>query len=87
MKANGGFITREDLTTYKTVERQPIRVDYRGWEIFGPHAARGVRRAYRADAQHPRGLRRRQARLRTAETIHYLAEVLKIARRSRRRQR
>src|ERR1700755_1589325 len=27
MKANGGFITREDLTSYKTVERAPIRAD------------------------------------------------------------
>lgn len=30
MKANGGFITRQDLTSYRTVERQPIRADYRG---------------------------------------------------------
>ena len=36
MKAHGGFITREDLTPYKTVERAPIRADYRGWEILGP---------------------------------------------------
>ena len=44
MKANGGFIAREDLTGYKTVERQPIRADYRGWEILGPPppAASGV---------------------------------------------
>jgi gamma-glutamyltranspeptidase/glutathione hydrolase len=36
MKARGGFITREDLTSYNTVERRPIRADYRGWEILGP---------------------------------------------------
>ena len=44
MKKNGGFIAREDLTRYKTVERQPIRADYRGWEILGPPppAASGV---------------------------------------------
>ena len=44
MKRNGGFITREDLTRYKTVERQPIRADYRGWQILGPPppAASGV---------------------------------------------
>ena len=44
MKRKGGFITREDLTRYKTVERQPIRADYRGWEILGPPppAASGV---------------------------------------------
>ena len=44
MKAHGGFITCEDLTTYKTVERPPIRADYRGWQILGPPppAASGV---------------------------------------------
>ena len=44
MKAQGGFIAREDLATYKTVERQPIRADYRGWKIMGPPppAASGV---------------------------------------------
>ena len=44
MKAHGGFIAREDLATYKTVERQPIRADYRGWQILGPPppAASGV---------------------------------------------
>ncbi len=44
MKAHGGFITHKDLTSYKTVERSPIRADYRGWEILGPPppAASGV---------------------------------------------
>ena len=44
MEKNGGFIAREDLAAYKTVERQPIRADYRGWEILGPPppAASGV---------------------------------------------
>src|ERR1700755_1313001 len=30
MKAHGGFITHRDLASYKTVERAPIRSDYRG---------------------------------------------------------
>jgi hypothetical protein len=34
MKKKGGFITRADLTRYKTVERQPIRADYRGWKYW-----------------------------------------------------
>jgi gamma-glutamyltranspeptidase/glutathione hydrolase len=44
MKAHGGFVTREDLTSYKTVERSPVRADYRGWQILGPPppAASGV---------------------------------------------
>lgn len=64
MKANGGFITREDLTAYKTVERQPIRADYRGWEILGPPPPGGIRRPHRADAQHSRRLRHHRPRLR-----------------------
>src|SRR5437588_9819157 len=36
MRAHGGFITREDLASYKTVERAPIGTDYRGWQIPGP---------------------------------------------------
>src|SRR3981081_2469160 len=42
MKAHGGFITRDDLTSYKTVERSPIRADCSGWGGLGPQPARGV---------------------------------------------
>ena len=79
MKANGGFITREDLTTYKTVEREPIRADYRGWEILGPPppAASGVHIAQMLNILE--GYDIAGLGFGTAETIHYLAEVLKIA--------
>ena len=40
MNAHGGFITRADLTSYRTVERAPVRADYRGWAILGPHRPR-----------------------------------------------
>ena len=36
MEKTGGFIRRNDLKAYKTVERRPIRADYRGWTILGP---------------------------------------------------
>jgi gamma-glutamyltranspeptidase/glutathione hydrolase len=55
MKKHDGFIRKEDLTGYKTVERLPIRCDM--------HAG-CVRRAYHGDAQHPGRLRSRRARLR-----------------------
>ena len=44
MAKRGGFIAREDLTGYQTVERAPVRADYRGWAILGPPppAASGV---------------------------------------------
>src|SRR5882762_6653495 len=79
MKAHGGFITREDLTSYKTVERAPIRADYRGWEILSPPppAASGVHIAQMLNILE--GYDIAKLGFGSAETIHYLAEVLKIA--------
>src|SRR5260221_3952575 len=79
MKANGGFIPRQDLTSYKTVERQPIRADYRGWVILGPPppAASGVHIAQMLNILE--GYDIATLGFGTAETIHHLAEVLKIA--------
>src|SRR3982074_213384 len=79
MKAHGGFITREDLAPYTTVERQPIRADYRGWEILGPPppAASGVHIAQMLNILE--GYDIAGLGFGSAETVHYLAEVLKIA--------
>jgi len=79
MKTKGGFIAREDLTTYKTVDRQPIRADYRGWQILGPPppAASGVHITQMLNILE--GYDLAKLGFGTAETIHYLAEVLKIA--------
>jgi gamma-glutamyltranspeptidase / glutathione hydrolase len=79
MKAHGGFITRDDLTSYKTVERSPVRADYRGWEILGPPppAASGVHIAQMLNILE--GYDIAAMGFGTAETIHHLAEVLKIA--------
>ncbi|HYI28963.1 MAG TPA: gamma-glutamyltransferase [Bradyrhizobium sp.] len=79
MKAHGGFITRQDLTSYKTIERAPIRTDYRGWQILGPPppAASGVHIAQMLNILE--GYDIAALGFGTTETIHYLAEVLKIA--------
>jgi gamma-glutamyltranspeptidase / glutathione hydrolase len=79
MKAHGGFITREDLTSYKTVERSPVRADYRGWAILGPPppAASGVHIAQMLNILE--GYDIAAMGFGSAETIHHLAEVLKIA--------
>src|ERR1700754_2030977 len=79
MKAKGGFIAREDLRTYKTVERQPIRADYRGWQILAPPppAASGVHIAQMLNILE--GYDIAALGFGSAQTIHYLAEVLKIA--------
>jgi gamma-glutamyltranspeptidase/glutathione hydrolase len=79
MKAHGGFVTRGDLTSYKTVERSPVRADYRGWEILGPPppAASGVHIAQMLNILEAYDIT--ASGFGTAETIHLLAEVLKIA--------
>ncbi|WP_166307696.1 gamma-glutamyltransferase [Bradyrhizobium sp. 2S1] len=79
MKKHGGFIAQEDLATYKTVERQQIRCDYRGWEILGPPppAASGVHITQMLNILE--GYDIAGLGFGTTETIHYLAEVLKIA--------
>ena len=79
MKAHGGFVGREDLSSYKTVERSPIRADYRGWVILGPPppAASGVHIAQMLNILE--GYDMTALGFGTTETIHLLAEVLKIA--------
>lgn len=44
MDANGGLITAEDLAGYRAVEREPVRGEYRGWEIIsmGPPSSGGT---------------------------------------------
>jgi gamma-glutamyltranspeptidase/glutathione hydrolase len=61
------------------VERAPIRADYRGWEILGPPppAASGVHIAQMLNILE--GYDIAATGFGTAETIHLLAEVLKIA--------
>jgi gamma-glutamyltranspeptidase/glutathione hydrolase len=50
MERNNGLITHEDLATYTSVWREPVRGTYRGHDIFRRLAAR-------ADAEHARTLR------------------------------
>lgn len=33
MAANGGFITKDDLASYRPIERQPVRGTYRGYDV------------------------------------------------------
>lgn len=79
MSAHGGFIARQDLNSYKTVERAPIRAEYRGWEILGPPppAASGVHITQMLNILEGYDLTAKG--FGSAETIHLLAEVLKIA--------
>src|SRR5690242_7148344 len=79
MERSGAFISKKDLTQYKVVERQPIRGQYRGWEIVGPPppAASGVHITQMLNILE--GYDVAKLGFGTVDTIHLLAEVLKIA--------
>lgn len=79
MEKAGGFVARADLTDYKVAERAPIRAQYRGWEILGPPppAASGVHIAQMLNILEAYDIA--SLGFGTVETLHLLAEVLKIA--------
>lgn len=79
MERNGGFISHKDLDWYATKERAPIKANYRGWEILGPPppAASGVHITQMLNILE--GYDVGAMGFGTTETIHLLAEVLKIA--------
>jgi gamma-glutamyltranspeptidase/glutathione hydrolase len=79
MERTGGFISRRDLTEYRVVERAPIRGHYRGWEIIGPPppAASGVHITQMLNILEAYDIAK--LGFGTVDTLHLLAEVLKIA--------
>ncbi|WP_147156577.1 gamma-glutamyltransferase [Reyranella soli] len=79
MQKAGGFVSRKDLTDYRVVERAPIRGRYRDWEIVGPPppAASGVHITQMLNILEGYDIKR--LGFGTVETLHLLAEVLKIA--------
>lgn len=79
MQKAGGFVGRKDLTDYRVVERAPIRGRYRDWEIVGPPppAASGVHITQMLNILE--GYDIKGMGFGTVDTLHLLAEVLKIA--------
>ncbi len=75
----GGIITREDMRGAAPVERAPVRGAYRGFEVFGPPppASSGVHIAQMLNILE--GFDLRALGFGTPETIHLLAEAMKIA--------
>lgn len=79
MERAGGYIAMEDLTRYRTVTREAVRGTYRGFEITGPpppssgplHIIQmlNILEGYDIGAQG----------FGSPDTVHLLAEVLKIA--------
>jgi gamma-glutamyltranspeptidase / glutathione hydrolase len=79
MARNGGLITREDLTHYHFHRRDPVRGTYRGYEIVsvGPTSSGGTHIVQVLNILE--GFDLTQSGFGTAQTIHWLAEALKIA--------
>lgn len=82
--AKGSFLSAADLERYKTIERNPVRGDYRGLEIIGPPAPCSggihvVQMLNLIEAFDVAGMG-----FGTSEGIHLLAEVIKIAASDRR---
>jgi len=79
MKRHGGLLTQQDLRNYKVVEREPVRGDYRGYQIVsmpppssgGAHIVQILNMLERyplKDYGHN-----------SAQTMHLMAEAMKLA--------
>ncbi len=79
MEANGGLITKEDLANYQPVIRQPIRGNYRGYEIYSmpPPSSGGVHLVQMLNILEKFPIRFFGHN--TAKTIHLMAETMKLA--------
>jgi len=78
MRRSGGIISLDDLAGYRTIERQPIRGRYRGFEITGPPppTAGGLHLIEMLNILE--GFDPRALGFGTADYFHLIAEVLKI---------
>ena len=79
MEATGGYIAKADLTGYRTVTREPLRGTYRGFEIIGPPPPSSGPLHIIQMLNILEGYDIGMLGFGTAETLHLLAEVLKIA--------
>src|SRR5581483_754548 len=79
MRANGGIITASDFRKYKTAVREPVRTEYRGFEIIGfpPPSSGGVHVAQILNILQQFDLTSYPAY--SAESIHLIAESMKLA--------
>jgi gamma-glutamyltranspeptidase / glutathione hydrolase len=75
MQRNGGIITHEDLANYRSVWREPLQVNYRGYTVhlMGPPSSGGIAIGQMLTKLEPYNLRR--LGYNTPETVHLMAEV------------
>jgi gamma-glutamyltranspeptidase/glutathione hydrolase len=79
MAKAGGYITRDDLTGYRTIDREPLRGNYRGFEIVGPPPPSSGPLHIIQMLNILEGYDIGALGFGSADTLHLLAEVLKIA--------
>lgn len=79
MAQAGGYITTEDLTRYRTVPRDPLRGVYRGYEIIGPPPPSSGPLHIIQMLNILEGYDIGALGFGTPDTVHLLAEALKIA--------
>ena len=79
METNGGLITKADLADYQPVIRQPIRGSYRGYEIYSmpPPSSGGIHLVQILNLLEAFPIRALGHN--TAQTIHLMAESMKLA--------
>jgi gamma-glutamyltranspeptidase/glutathione hydrolase len=80
MKANGGLLTIEDFHQYQSIEREPVRSTYRGYEILGvpPPTSGGILVALILNILENFDLANLFEQ-RPAEAYHVIAEAMKLA--------
>ena len=79
MLANGGLITRADLTAYKAKRRKPVRSTYRSFEIVGfpPPSSGGVHVAQILNILETFDLRSMPPN--SPRFVHHVAEAMRLA--------
>ncbi|RVT97439.1 gamma-glutamyltransferase [Rhodovarius crocodyli] len=84
LEAQGSTMRLADLENYRTVEREPVRGNYRGVDLLGPAppCSGGVHVVQMLNLME--GFDIRQSGFGTAETLHLILEALKIAAADRR---
>ena len=79
MANSGGYLTMDDLTRYRTIAREALRGTYRGYEIVGPPPPTSGPLHIIQMLNILEGYDIGALGFGSADTLHLLAEVLKIA--------
>ncbi len=79
MAKSGGYISRDDLTRYRTIDRDALRGTYRGFDIVGPPPPSSGPLHIIQMLNILEGYDIGALGFGSADTLHLLAEVMKIA--------